>query len=380
NTGVDLFGLDPYPVKASGVDYGIIPTAVSAAEAQGISLTQIVPVYQAFGGGGYSIWTLPTAAQEQQILATWASVVPNPPFDYAYSWGSQAGDSSLSGSADLQQVFAAHNAVAIPLGPTVSSLTDTATGSDLTAGGSVTITLNMSSAVTVTGTPVLSLNDGGVATYSGGSGTSALTFTYTVASSDADVASLAVTGNNLNGGTIAIKDSAGNNANLVGANVALSPAVQIDTTAPTIAISPIAGGSQGFAISGTTTGVENGQLVTVSILNSAGTVLDSYTASDTNGTWSITVTSAQAAALADGSHTVTANVSDKAGNPAVPATQIFTVAIDQDNVPEPPALSIANTSLNVPAGGSVSLGITATPVDSDDTLSIKIAGVPKYET
>ena len=41
----------------------------------------------------------------------------------------------------------------------------------------------MSEAVTVNttgGTPTLTLNDGGTATYSGGSGTTALTFSYTV--------------------------------------------------------------------------------------------------------------------------------------------------------------------------------------------------------
>ena len=45
----------------------------------------------------------------------------------------------------------------------------------------MTLTLNMSEAVTVTGgTPTLTLNDGGTATYTGGSGTNALTFSYTV--------------------------------------------------------------------------------------------------------------------------------------------------------------------------------------------------------
>ena len=57
---------------------------------------------------------------------------------------------------------------------------------DLVAGSVVTLTLNMSAAVTVAGgTPTLTLNDGGTATYTGGSGTSALTFSYTVGASDA---------------------------------------------------------------------------------------------------------------------------------------------------------------------------------------------------
>ena len=76
----------------------------------------------------------------------------------------------------------------------------------------MTLTLNLSEAVTVAGgTPTLTLNDGGTATYSGGSGTNALTFSYTVAPGRTR-ADLAVTAVNLNAATI--KDGAGNAANL----------------------------------------------------------------------------------------------------------------------------------------------------------------------
>jgi hypothetical protein len=54
--------------------------------------------------------------------------------------------------------------------------------------------------------------------------------------------------------------------------------------------------------------------------------------------------------------------------------------VDQDGVPESPALTISSNSLTVQAGGSVSLGITATPVDSDDQLSLSISGLPSYES
>src|SRR5262249_49566116 len=111
-TDIDLFGLDPYPVQPqyNGANYSIIATAVQAAEASGIPLSQIVPEYQAFGGGGYSNWILPTASQAQQMLAIWGSLVPQPAFDYAYSWGIQQNDSALVNSPSLQSVFAAHNA------------------------------------------------------------------------------------------------------------------------------------------------------------------------------------------------------------------------------------------------------------------------------
>lgn len=113
NTNVDLFGLDPYPVQTNvpnNYDLNIISLAVQAAESIGIPQKDLVPVYQAFGGGSYSTYTLPTAAQEQAILSEWGSLLPNPAFDYAYSWGTQDGDTALGQDPALQQVFAAHNA------------------------------------------------------------------------------------------------------------------------------------------------------------------------------------------------------------------------------------------------------------------------------
>jgi hypothetical protein len=83
-------------------------------------------------------------------------------------------------------------------------------------GNTVTFTLAFGEAVTVTGTPTLTLNDGGTATYLAGTGTNALTFTYTVGSGDATGSALAITQANLpNGATIT--DGAGNAANLSGA-------------------------------------------------------------------------------------------------------------------------------------------------------------------
>jgi hypothetical protein len=113
NTNVDLFGLDPYPVQTNvpnNYDLNIISLAVQTAESIGIPQKDLVPVYQAFGGGSYSTYILPTVAQEQAILSEWGSLLPNPAFDYAYSWGTQDGDTALGQDPALQQVFAAHNA------------------------------------------------------------------------------------------------------------------------------------------------------------------------------------------------------------------------------------------------------------------------------
>ena len=276
--------------------------------------------------------------------------------------------------------------------PTVSSIATSGAAitngnGDLNAGKVVTLTVSFSEVVTVNmagGSPTLTLNDGGTATYTGGSGTKALAFSYTVAAGQ-NTSDLVVSAFNLSGATIF--DVAANSANLAGAtNYNPAGMLQIDTKAPTITINTIAGdnivnateASSGFAIRGTTVGVENGRIVTVKILNSANTIVDTYTATDNSNAWSVNVTSAQATALADGSYTVIANVSDKAGNLAPTATGILTV--DEDKLAEVPTLTISNTSPTVPAGGSVALEITATPVDSDDKLSVKISGVPSYES
>ena len=72
----------------------------------------------------------------------------------------------------------------------------------------------MSEAVSVAGgTPTLTLNDGGTATYTGGSGSNALTFSYTVAAGQ-NTPDLTVSAVNLNGATIT--DGAGNSASLSG--------------------------------------------------------------------------------------------------------------------------------------------------------------------
>jgi hypothetical protein len=115
NTHIDLFGLDPYPVRSNGtLDFDVIDKHVAAALDAGISLDQIVPVYQTFGGGGWATdtggqYAMPTVAQAQEIFAHWDALVPNPAFDYAYSWGSQNGDVALESSQGLQDLFLQHN-------------------------------------------------------------------------------------------------------------------------------------------------------------------------------------------------------------------------------------------------------------------------------
>jgi hypothetical protein len=145
-------------------------------------------------------------------------------------------------AADLTELDAiGFDAARSVTGPQISSVT--ATAGDYNSGQVLTLTLAMSAAVNVTGSPTLTLNDGGTATYLSGAGTNALTFTYTVGAGQ-NTAGLAVTAVN---GTIAdlsgnplrtsnlpetfagvIIDAAGNAANMSGAlatfsNLAIDP-------------------------------------------------------------------------------------------------------------------------------------------------------------
>ena len=109
-TGLDLIGLDPYPVISGGSpDYREIAGYAAAARAAGWPTSRIVPVYQTFGGSSEGDWVLPTPGQERVMLAAWKAVTPAPVFDYAYSWGSQDGDTGLAQSPSLRSIFAAKN-------------------------------------------------------------------------------------------------------------------------------------------------------------------------------------------------------------------------------------------------------------------------------
>src|SRR5439155_20211455 len=122
--------------------------------------------------------------------------------------------------------------------PTVTSLV--ASGTGITGGAG---TLFFCAVLPLTGTilfpyttlfrsPTLVLNDGGVATYSGGSGTSALTFSYTVAAGQ-NTADLAVTTYATNPASVA-SASSGTNADLSGAVANPAGALVVDTVVPTV--------------------------------------------------------------------------------------------------------------------------------------------------
>jgi hypothetical protein len=122
-------------------------------------------------------------------------------------------------------------------------------GEDFKAGGVVTIGLLMNEPVKVTGTPKLLLNDGGFASYTSGSNSDLLTFTYKVLAGQntSSGAALQITSASLNGGTI--KMSGGTAAADLSAAAGVNLGVIIDTTVPTvssISAAPTSGGTVGL--------------------------------------------------------------------------------------------------------------------------------------
>ena len=208
--------------------------------------------------------------------------------------------------------------------PTVTGVKATSAGADLDAGKAVTLTVGFSEAVEVAGgTPKLTLNDGGTATYVSGSGTSALTFSYIVAAGQ-NTSDLATTGVSLNGATIA--DAAGNTAVLTSAATNPAGALTIDTTAPTVtSVKATAAGADLDAGKAVTLTVGFSEAVTVSggtpklTLNDGGTA--SYVSG--SGTNALTFSYVVAAGQITSDLTTTgvslngATIADAAGNAAV---------------------------------------------------------------
>src|SRR5205085_833505 len=135
------------------------------------------------------------------------------------------------------------NLVVDTTAPTVTGVSSSAADGSYKAGWVIPLQVTFSEPVTVTGTPLLTLETGtsdAVVSYTSGSGTSTLTFTYTVTAGDTaadldyhDTAALA-----LNGGTI--RDTAFNAATLTLASpgaagsLGANKNLVVDTTAPTV--------------------------------------------------------------------------------------------------------------------------------------------------
>ena len=159
----------------------------------------------------------------------------------------------------------------------------------------------------------------------------------------------------------------------------------VDATAPTVSIEIVsdnniinaAEAQQDLVINGVSN-AEAGQTVTVTLNG-----VDYTTTVQANGSWSVTVPSADVGAITDGDYTITAAVADKAGNPAsadrdvlvdttVPQLTINTVSDDDViNSAEHAQALIVTGSVTGAAAGDV---VTVTINNKDYTATLDASG------
>ncbi|MEM5531699.1 Ig-like domain-containing protein, partial [Pseudoalteromonas arctica] len=137
--------------------------------------------------------------------------------------------------------------------------------------------------------------------------------------------------------------------------------IEIDTTPPLIAIDPVAdSASQTVTVTGTVSGLNTGDNVSVTLTDSAGTVQTIVTQVDAQGNWVITTISP----LSEGEFNVSAVAIDAAGNQAVDqalanvdlTAPVITVNVtDETNNATPPLVGTTN---GVPEGTQVAITVT----------------------
>jgi len=268
--------------------------------------------------------------------------------------------------------------------PTVTSVSASTANGAYGSGATITITVDFSGAVNVDttgGTPTLALDGGGSATYTGGSGTHTLTFSYTVGagqnSADLDYSSSGAL--SLNGATIIdaggahqaamVTLAAPGTAGSLGAN----KDIVIDTAAPTNTVASAAfsadtGTSASDFITRTAAQTISGTLV--SNLAAGEHV---YVSLDNGATWTLATasTGSNAWSLAGqtlaGSGTLKVRVSDDAGNNGSAYSQAYVLDTTA------PTISFGNLALSADTGASNSDFITNTAAQ---TITATLSSAP----
>ncbi|MEP9226269.1 Ig-like domain-containing protein [Enterobacter hormaechei] len=288
---------------------------------------------------------------------TWSAAIPSTDVS---AWPEGTVKISVTGDSAAGNPITISHDVTVDLATVAISINALATddvinaaekGADLVLSG---VTTNVEAGQTVT----ISLNGRIYTTTVDDSGN----WTYTVPS--ADLAGL-------KDGDASVQVSV---TNVNGNSASAGREYSVDATAPSVTINTIATddilnateAQSDLAISGTST-AEAGQTLTVSLNGK-----DYTTTVSANGSWTLNVPAADLAGLTDGSVTVTASVSDKAGNPAsvdhtltvdvtVPAVTIHTVAGDD-------VINVAEHNQAQIVSGS------ATGAAAGDTVTVTIGG------
>ncbi|MEK7344351.1 MAG: hypothetical protein AAB176_01550, partial [Pseudomonadota bacterium] len=226
-------------------------------------LARIANAIQTIAAGGTASPALTVDDLTKMGLATTSVTPANLPAVLAAIAAKNNDGSQTDSLVELQAIVDSVDTAPPTITTVAFGSTTGATGGWLNEGDTVSFTVTFNENVTVTGTPQLQLNIGGTmvpATYVSGTGTTALTFSYTIQASQNDVDGLSIEPNSLgfNGGSI--QDSTGNLAILTHAGVTATNPLdyRVDTTAP--ATTAVATGLaddvgllQGNVASGTTT-------------------------------------------------------------------------------------------------------------------------------
>jgi hypothetical protein len=235
-----------------------------------------------------------------------------------------------SGGTSSASEFSSAATPAGPIAPTVTSVSSSTTNGNYNVGDSISIQVTFSEAVTVTGTPQLTLETGStdqVLNYASGSGTSTLTFSYTIQAGDttSDLTYKATDSLALNSGTI--KSSSDLNAVLTlpsptaAGSLGANKAIVVDTTLPTVtsfsSTTPDGAYKVGSTINITATlseAVTTAASITVTLDNGQTVVLTHNSESDSL-TGSYTIGSGQSSSdLGISSYALTSAPADLAGN------------------------------------------------------------------
>ena len=296
-------------------------------------------------GGSYPVYV---QGNQNSSPVTNVSITNN---DVAANGSAQGGPFDFAGASPTVSgnvLDGTSLAAALPVSPIVSMAA--APSGNYTTGNTLTLTLYMSEAVTVSGTPTVTLNDGGTATYTGGTGTNALTFSYTVANGQ-NTSALAVTAVN---GTIADLDGhALNTSNLpatfagVAVGTSTGPTISSITESPssgdlgagkTVTLTLTMSGNVTVNTAGGTPTLSLNDLTTATYQSSSGNTL----------TFSYTVAAGQnTAALAATAVTLNgATIKDGAGNAANLSLSGLTQTGPQIDTTAPAAPVIANGTIN----------------------------------
>ena len=234
--------LDPKAVALQDDFAGILGDDIGAGQAERVLLAQAQPgVPSDVTGTGQSQPVLLAQGTADAGTTTGGPVVAPPPTALLVlgGVGLVAGAVALN-NARSDSTFVPPPVATDTTPPTVVSVTASTADGSYKAGDSISIQVQFSEGVTVTGIPQLTLETGAAdrtINYVSGSGSNTLTFVYTVQAGDtsADLDYLSTAALTLNGGTI--NDAAGNNAVLTmvapgtAGSLGANKAIVIDTTA-----------------------------------------------------------------------------------------------------------------------------------------------------